>query len=218
MDSKSAESGTELVLDNRRLILAFLLLMAVCGGFFVIGFMEGKRQVIHSAAGGSPSAAPTTSEVPVATGTAAAAAPAKSARAEDRSIRDQLDWYKSVQSNAKDVGKGLDPAGTPKTTSVPGKKAAAVQSPTKPPAAPGAPAAAAKTVYTVQVGAFKQPREAETKAEALRVKGYPCSIELPKTADDFYLVKVGKFSSRADAVAMQRKLKKDGFNSFIKTY
>lgn len=220
MESRSAESGTELVLDNRKLILGFLLLIAVCGGFFVIGFMEGKRQTVGVGTERPASAAPApAAESPVASGNAASAAPSKAAPIENRSVRDKLDWYKSVQSSGNDVGKGLDPAGSPRTSSTMGRKAAAAQPPAgKPPAAPASTATAAKPVYTVQVGAFRQPREAETKMDALRARGYSCSIELPKTPDDLYLVKIGKFSSRADAVAMQKRLKKDGFVSFIKTY
>ena len=73
-----------------------------------------------------------------------------------------------------------------------------------------------KVTYTVQVGAFRQRPDAETKAAAVRAQGYECEVELPQSADKLYLVVVGKFSSRADAVAMQRKLQKNGFSSFIR--
>jgi cell division septation protein DedD len=39
---------------------------------------------------------------------------------------------------------------------------------------------------------------------------------VPNAPEELYLLKVGKFSSRADATATQLKLKKSGFNSFIK--
>ena len=49
MDDQSAEPGFEFVLDNRKLIVVFLLLISFCGGFFVLGFMEGKRQGMQEA-------------------------------------------------------------------------------------------------------------------------------------------------------------------------
>ncbi len=219
MDPKSAESGTEFVLDNRRLILGFLLLIVICGGFFVIGFVEGKRQVTQTATHGLAPVSPTTAAgSPAAPGTAASAMPSKSAQSEDRSVRDQLDWYKNVQSSAKDVGKGLDAAVGTNATPLAPKRTPSAQSPSVKSANPGSAASAAKNVYAVQVGAFKQKHEAESTMQALSAKGYACSIELPKTADDLYLVKVGKFNSRADAVAMQRRLQKDGFRCFVKSY
>ncbi len=221
MDPKSAESGTEFVLDNRRLILGFLLLIVICGGFFVIGYVEGKRQVTQTATHGMAPASPATAAgSPAAPGTAASAMPSKSAQPEDRSVRDQLDWYKNVQSSAKDVGKGLDAAAVgAKATPAAPKRTPTAQSPSvKTPANPGTAASAAKIVYAVQVGAFKQKHEAESTMQVLSSKGYACSIELPKTVDDLYLVKVGKFNSRADAVAMQRRLLKDGFRCFVKSY
>jgi hypothetical protein len=44
MTDREPEAGHELVLDNRKLIIAFAVLIAICGAFFVLGFMEGRRQ------------------------------------------------------------------------------------------------------------------------------------------------------------------------------
>jgi hypothetical protein len=59
--------------------------------------------------------------------------------------------------------------------------------------------------------------EVDSKAKALRAQGYDCRIEDPKSAEDLFLLKVGKYESRVDAVAMQLRLKKSGFFSFVKT-
>src|SRR3989442_12668193 len=42
MDNPAEESRLDL--DNRKLIIAFVLLMCICAGFYVFGFVEGKRQ------------------------------------------------------------------------------------------------------------------------------------------------------------------------------
>jgi cell division protein FtsN len=71
--------------------------------------------------------------------------------------------------------------------------------------------------YSVQVGAFRQAEQAASRASALKARGYPCNLIPPGGTNELYLVTVGAFDSRADAVAMQLRLKKDGFSSFIKT-
>ena len=44
MIENETESGFELVLDNRRLIGAFVVFIVICGCFFVLGYATGKRQ------------------------------------------------------------------------------------------------------------------------------------------------------------------------------
>jgi cell division protein FtsN len=78
-------------------------------------------------------------------------------------------------------------------------------------------AVAASSSYTVQVGAFRQKKQVDAKAEMLRSKGFDCRIEFPESEEGLYLLKVGRFKSRAEAVAMQLRLKKNGWSSFIKT-
>jgi cell division protein FtsN len=216
MEQRSAELGTELVLDNRKLILGFVLLVALCGACFIIGFMEGKRQAIQAKveAIAPGSLVPTPSEIPSSTaakipGKATEAAPAK-----DQTVRDPLDWYKNVQRGDAEPGK---PA--PKTKVVPpAQTSAATVTPTRGnnPPAPEVPVPAAKVSYSVQVGAFRQLKAAEAKVSDVKAKGFECVIEPPKAPNQLYLVKVGKFVARADAVAMQRKLANAGFSCIIK--
>ena len=51
----------------------------------------------------------------------------------------------------------------------------------------------------------------------VKAKGYRCVIEPPREADGLYLLKVGRYEARADAVAMRHRLKKDGFSTLIKS-
>ena len=62
----------------------------------------------------------------------------------------------------------------------------------------------------MQVGAFRQRQQAEVKAKLLRSKGFDCRIEVPQSSEALYLLKVGQFKSRAEAVAVQLRLKKNG--------
>lgn len=215
MDSRARESGLELVLDNRRLIVAFALLITICGCFFVLGFVEGKRQGVNDAARNTP------------TSSAGEQRDAKAARLEpdkkqvgERSVKEQLDWYKSVNDRGEANAKKSDkPAGAPPKGGESSKPAAE-----KAAADVSAPAASAinqppsaKTTYSAQVGAFRQRKEAEAKARMLKAKGYTqFFIESPTSAHQLFLLKVGKFESRAEAVSMQLRLRKDGLTSFIK--
>jgi cell division septation protein DedD len=220
MEQRDAESGTEFVLDNRKLIIGFVLLMVVCGAFYTVGFMEGKRQAVQPRVERmSPGPVPSVAEVTVGSDSKANAAAAKTASVGDRSVREQLDWYKNVQSSGGEPRRPGDAAKSVKTAPAPVNPASALQ-----PQVAKAVAASAqgsitpppKVTYTVQVGAFRQRLDAEAKAAGIKAKGYPCEVELSQSADQIYLVVVGKFDSRADAVAMLRKLQQDGFSSFVR--
>ncbi len=170
MDQRT-DKGLEFVLDNRRLIVGFFILIAICGAFFVIGFVEGKRQAVGLETRVIPGA-PAESRQGAAASDAAPAQPN-----EERSVRDQLDWYKRVNKPGE-ATKGLEPPPEPVKT---------VVQPAPAPAAPPAPAPAAKArpdtpkpqTYSVQVGAFRQRQEAETKAALLKSKGFDYVIEAP---------------------------------------
>ena len=214
MTEQVSDSGVEVVLDNRKLVVAFLVLIAICGCFYVIGFIEGKRQGYQEGMQLSAEAAgknlPAAQQAAV-TETSETNPPPVTVR---ESVQEQrLDWYKSVNRRAAEV------ITTPSIIAPRGAEEPAAQAP--PPAEkPKASIASQPTgsvTYTVQVGAFRQRSEAEIKARMLQAKGFDCRIEPPESAGQLYLVKVGKFKSRAEAVAMQLRLKKSGFDSFIKT-
>jgi cell division protein FtsN len=217
MTDRAAESGLELVLDNRKLIVAFVLLISVCGCFFVVGFIEGKRQGFQQ---GSQAIQPAVENPPKAitdepsradAGSSAVPETARTINPEDQ----RLDWYKSVNRPEGEPEKSLQALASssvvkspePPRTSTPATKLKAHVDP--PPLG--------QVTYSVQVGAFRQKLELETKAQALRAKGFEYRIETPRLPEDLYLLKVGTFHSRAEAVAMQLRLKKSGFSCFIKT-
>jgi cell division protein FtsN len=212
MENREAESGLELVFDNRRLIIVFALLIAICGCFFVVGFIEGKRQGFQdgsqtageSAAKNSPDAEPAPASVPAASSEAPKSPPQDAA--------DQpLNWYDSInrRGDAPTVGPPAALDSTPKSPLTP---AAAVST-----EKPRPPASAESGTYSVQVGAFRQKEEVEIQARSLREKGFDCRIEAPEEPGQLYLLKVGNFRTRAEAASMQLRLKKEGVNSFIKT-
>ncbi len=216
MAQLSAESGNEFILDNRKLIIGFMLLIVICGAFFVVGFMEGKRQAVQ-ARSERPSSGPagTPSEAAARAVATPPVTPAKNGPAEDRSVREQLDWYKTIQGGDTATRAVAEPSKSAEAEPTQAEKVTRPAAGTQKPAA-GPKASSGAAAYTVQVGAFRQRHEAESKADALKSRGYTFVIESPATPDGLFLVKVGNFNSRADAVAMERRLRKDGFTCFIK--
>lgn len=220
MADRDMDSGIELVLDNRKFIIAFVVLIAICGCFFVIGFIEGKRQGLQeltaTASGPGVQSSPnelqenlTKDEIKDLV-----------AKSEQESAGEQkLNWYENVTSErAPEVTSKSSTAPVPaKKAEKPEPKPAAKPEKEKPVASPAVKPTGPVT-YSVQVGAFRARREAETKGKMLKAKGFDCRIDLPGTPDDLYLVKVGRFSSRAEAKEMQLRLKRSGeTKAFIKT-
>ncbi len=202
MENRSQDSGLELVLDNRGLIVTFALLIFVCGLFFVLGFIEGKRQ-------GAAASVKTESEIKSSDadkrlGSAPGDKPVENAGAD--AVKDQLDWYSNVAKRGQAAAKMEPPA-----------KSTPVAEPGHPEASTGA-SPTVRSGYTVQVGAFRKREDAEKKAEMLKAKGYQYVIDPPAGPEQpLYLLKVGQYNSRAEAVAVSLRLKKDGFSTFIKT-
>ncbi len=72
------------------------------------------------------------------------------------------------------------------------------------------------TVFSVQVGSFKNRRNAEKIAQKLSVSGYESRIEIPVAAGDkIYRVKVGRMSSKAEAEALKTRLEAAGYTTKI---
>ena len=91
------EPGFELELDNRKLIIAFAILILVIGCFFVWGYMVGKRQGMQLASTGASDSAPgsiTDGTFSQGADTGSSVSEASSPGAEE--VQQNLEWYQSV--------------------------------------------------------------------------------------------------------------------------
>jgi cell division septation protein DedD len=69
---------------------------------------------------------------------------------------------------------------------------------------------------SVQVGSFKNRRNADKLAQKLTASGYDVRIEIPVAAGDkVYRVKVGRVSSRGEAEALKARLEAAGYSTKI---
>jgi cell division protein FtsN len=234
MKDHEAEAGHELVLDNRKLIVLFIVLIAFCGCFFVVGFMEGKRQGfqdgVQTASESTKKSNPVEKQAQESEASAndSGTTPTKEAEPDP-----QLTWYKNANRGEGDPETETTLTESPsseKEEALPAKngskepsRASAKESTQKASTESSTkmlPQVKAGTdeqiIYSVQVGAFRVRREVENKAKELRAKGFTGRIEVPQSPKDLYRLKVGKFNSRAEAAAMQIRLKKSGISSIVK--
>ena len=104
MTEKVTDSGIEVVLDNRKLIVAFAVLISICGGFFVLGFIEGKRQGYQA---GMQTAAETAAPVVSDSASMPAAQTADSASdskiAEAEAEKQPLNWYENINRKEEET-------------------------------------------------------------------------------------------------------------------
>jgi len=210
MANNEAESGLELVLDNRKLIIAFGLLIAFCGCFFVVGFIEGKRQGFQE---GNQTAAETLPGTVPETVLAPSEKPANEdvGTPPPQETDQQLEWYKNISRREAAPASSATQTSSESASKTPVTEAAAVRAEKPKPQVSDKP-----VTYSVQVGAFEKQHALETRAQMLREKGFESRIEPPTEPGQYYLLKVGNFSTRAEASAMQLRLKREGFTSFIK--
>ena len=75
-----------------------------------------------------------------------------------------------------------------------------------------------RSVYSVQVGAFRDPGKAEDRVAQLKKKGYDAYM-VPPVGDGksaLHKVRVGHFAKREDADALSRKIRKgEGIQAFV---
>ncbi|MDP3260425.1 MAG: SPOR domain-containing protein [Thermodesulfovibrionales bacterium] len=71
--------------------------------------------------------------------------------------------------------------------------------------------------YTVQAGAFKNLKEAETLKHKLETKGYKAYIKKYAASKNpkLYKVRTGEFAAKEEAAALALKLKNEGLKAFV---
>lgn len=83
--------------------------------------------------------------------------------------------------------------------------------PESPPPAPGGEARR-QTEYSVQVAAFQRKRDADAAAARLKARGFPVRVVGTRAP---FRVRVGRYATRADAVAAQGRMKRSRVNGIV---
>lgn len=71
------------------------------------------------------------------------------------------------------------------------------------------------TLYRVQVGAYRERKNADAMMQKLHDKGYDTYLIL--ASDGLYKVQIGAYAIRTNADAMAQRLKTDGFDTYLTT-
>jgi cell division septation protein DedD len=230
-------------LDQERgpLHLVGVLLVAVCGVFFAIGYSLGKTSAREQAVNDKTSlsaslAAPAVPESSVVKPSAVVSGKADSrpGSSEDSSAAKSapdMTFYSAVKkddhgAHPADLAVASSAAKTPQevqtvdTASVkvapleanPAKSAADAKVDTKAAVIPVGGGA-----FVVQIAAVSREEDAAALAGALRKKSYSVFVvNNPAVHDKLYHVQVGPFATLQDAEAMKLKLTGEGYNPIVK--
>ena len=192
----------EVQLTGKQLVFWFMTALAVLVATFLLGVSVGRGVRANNA--------DTVVDLPDAPPTGVSGSPTPSPT--DLTFHDMLTTPKSATPSptpdappaagapATKAGKPDPAPPKPAATPTPAPKSSPATSPV-----PGA--------WTLQVGGYKSKENADKQMALLKSKGYPAFV-MTNTAG-LYNVRVGQFASRAEAVAMQRKLESEGTKSLI---
>ena len=232
-----ASEDTEITLGVGKLLGLFILLAAICGIFFSIGYSLGKSSGREQALNDQPAVSSDASSAVAGSATNKPSAavltksdnqapPSDEPTNSTNTQQGDLTFYNAVkQSDGTTAAAEEKPAAAQQTPAIKPEAAATtapilpttatttrkpeVISHTSPVTGPG--------TLVVQIAAVSREDDAVALAGALRKKNYNVFVvNNPVTNDKLYHVQVGPFSTLADAEAMKARLVAEGYNPIIK--
>ena len=235
-----ASEDTEITLGVGKLLGLFILLAAICGIFFSIGYSLGKSSGREQALNDQPTPTSVSTESGSTTSankpTAAVAprAEAKTASSSDSTDNgsgqtSNLTFYNAVKqsNNSSQAASEETKPGAAQKAEAP-KVIDATTASLQPAKTEAAAARSANAIphtspvtgpgtIVVQIAAVSREDDAVALAGALRKKNYNVFVvNNPVTNDKFYHVQVGPFSTVTEAEATKAKLVAEGYNPIIK--
>lgn len=195
------QQDTEITLGTGRMLALFFALVAICAGFFAIGFSLGRKATVVgsgnvlAAQGGTLSTV-----VRPSAGKNNTPPPAPSS--------DNFSFYKAVEQKTADANLAT-PAAQPQPAT------ATSSDPAKTDENPNASNPATNSYY-VQVAAVTRQEDADALVEALKKKQYPAFSANNPSVDKFFRVQVGPYADIKDAELTRGRLVADGYNPILK--
>ena len=202
----NVQQDTEITLGTGRMLALFFALVAICAGFFAIGFSLGRKANIVGGSSvlaaqiGSPSTV-----IRPSAGKNNAPQPAPNSG--------DFSFYKAVEQKNADTS-----LTTPSAQVSPAQNPPATASTSDPAKTDENPAAAnpSANAYYVQVAAVTRQEDADALVEALKKKQYPAFSANNPSVDKFFRVQVGPYTEIKDAESMRTRLIADGYNPILK--
>jgi len=202
----NVQQDTEITLGTGRMLALFFALVAICAGFFAIGFSLGRKANIVG--GSSVLAAQANSPSAVVRPSAG-----KNNSPQPAPNSGDFSFYKAVEQKTADTN-----LTAPAAQTSPAQNPPAAASSADPPKADENPAAAnpSANAYYVQVAAVTRQEDADALVEALKKKQYPAFSANNPSVDKFFRVQVGPYTDIKDAEIMRGRLIADGYNPILK--
>jgi DedD protein len=194
----NVQQDTEITLGTGRMLALFFALVAICAGFFAIGFSLGRKATmvggvnVLAAQAGSPSSV---------------VRPSAGKNNTPQPASNDFTFYKAVEQKNTD----------PKLTPADAQAQPAAGASSEPPKGDDNPTAAPSTnAYYVQVAAVTRQEDADALVEALKRKQYPAFSANNPSVDKFFRVQVGPYADIKDAEIQRNRLTSDGYNPILK--
>lgn len=211
-------------LDGRKSMLVFFGFLAICGCFFVVGYImgHGTEQPLYANTSTAENFTGNDNSISEAYNrineTVKEPVRSPSTLVEPKFVQPEI-----VNPSVAAVSTNIPPSPSEPVVSGAVTSAASI-----PPVAVDKPeprpeetspsvkqAISGKDVYSVQVAAFRTLRDTGITTKRLEDRGFEYRIELPQTADDYYRLRIGIFATRAEANEMADRLKENGFETMI---
>ncbi|OFW33013.1 MAG: hypothetical protein A3J28_08700 [Acidobacteria bacterium RIFCSPLOWO2_12_FULL_60_22] len=210
---KHSSGQGEIVLENRQLLVIFLVIAGLCGIFFSLGYIVGRNTFSPSATvaraapdgpeGGTkpspmPPAAYLSQAPPGGTAAAGQAAPGTELNF-DQSLEEKAPEAKLVSPESSSASP--DPSSGPPPSPEPPKAPAVA-----PPPPPG---------ILVQVSALSRQEDAQTLVQLLKERKLPVLVT-SSPSDSLFHVVVGPYPNEKEAQQVKKQLEEDGFQPILK--
>jgi len=191
----AVSEDTEITLGTGKMLVLFFLFVALCAGFFGMGYSLGKSSAKPTGDG-------------QAAGVPSSIRPTAVKAAEPHAPSD-LTFYKAVGQKDPNSELTEKPAAAPAN---PVAKSAPAEGD-----APPDPTAlvSGQNNYFVQVAAVSKQEDADALVDALKRKQY-AAFAANAPGDKLFHVQVGPFSDIKDAESARGQLVKDGYNPILK--
>ena len=202
------EGEKEIVLGNKQLISLFFVVAALCGVFFAMGYMLGRKGEKPAVASPEASAAPATNASSISP---SPAPQAKDAEPPRETVPDETSPAEAAATDASQTTAPATAAAGKSTTSpAPETPAASVQ--TKP--ALDTPVTPEAGATWLQVTALRRA-DADNLVKTLREQNFPAAVA-SSSKPDLFRVLVGPYHQTADVADAKARLKALGFaNAFV---
>ena len=209
---KNSSGQGEIVLENRQLLVIFLVIAGLCGIFFSLGYIVGRNTfspsaTVARAAPDGPEVGAKPSPMPPAA-YLSQAPPGGTAAAGQAAPGTELNFDQSLEEKAPEA-KLVSPESSNAPTNPSSSPPPSAEPPTASALAPPPPG------ILVQVSALSRQEDAQTLVQLLKERKLPVLVT-SSPSDSLFHVVVGPYPNEKEAQQVKKQLEEDGFQPILK--